>query len=282
MGKIRAAVHGDDADPSFAATWNGYRAYLHEISGLPVETFEASDYNGVIQAISAGQVDFAVMGGGSYANTYAQVGNKVAPFLLVRQAEGNTGYYSALAVRSDGPYRKIADLKGKSIAFIDFNSTSGYIYPRHALVRQGIDPERFFSRSIMAGGGAQALLSMINGRVDCAMITVGAGSLETGFATGNHVSLARRGLLELKDVRLIWTAGPMPNSPYVVRTDRPQAFIDVLRGALAMLPYERPEVWAAMGQAPGTDFHPVGHDTFATIIAIRNADIAQRRAGRAG
>ncbi len=279
VGKLRVAVKGDEADPAFAATWEGYRGYLGEITSLPVETFEASDYNGVIQAVSSGQVDFATMGAGSYANVDSQVGGKVVPFLLVRQAEGNTGYYSAIAVRASSPYRTVADLKGKTIAYIDFNSTSGYIYPRRELKNEGFDPDRHFSRSILAGGGTQALLSMVNGRVDSAMITVSAGSPETGFATGSHISLARRGLLDLKDVRIIWTAGPMPNSPFVIRTDRPQAFIDVTRGALAMLPYEKPEVWAEMGQAPGNDMFPVDRSDYADIIAIRADDISQRRTG---
>lgn len=279
IGTLRVAVRGDEADPAYAATWDGYRAHLREITGLPVETFEASDYNGVIQAVSSGQVDFATMGAGSYANVDSQVGGKVVPFLLVRQAEGNTGYYSAIAVRNSSPYKTVADLKGKTIAYIDFNSTSGYIYPRRELKNQGINPDQHFARSILAGGGTQALLAMVNGRVDAAMITVSAGTPETGFATGNHVSLARRGLLDLDDVRIIWTAGPMPNSPFVIRTDRPQAFIDVTRGALAMLPYEKPEVWAEMGQAPGNDLFPVNRSNYEDIIAIRADDISQRRAG---
>ena len=64
---------------------------------------EATDYNGVIQALSSGQIDLGTMGGGSYANVDAQIGNRAAPILTVRQAEGVIGYYSALLVRADSP-----------------------------------------------------------------------------------------------------------------------------------------------------------------------------------
>lgn len=282
MGKIRAAVRGDEADPDRAATWDGYRQHLREYIGLEVETFEASDYNGVIQAVSSGQVDFAPMGGGSYANVDAQVGDKAKPVLIIRQAEGNTGYYSALAVRAGSPYKSIADLKGKTIAFVDFNSTSGYIYPRKTMLDQGIDPEKFFAKTIMAGGATQAMLAVVNGRVDAAMMTVSAGTPETGFATGTHITLARRGMIERGDTRFIWTAGPMHNSPYVMRTDRPKAFVDATRGALAMLPYEKPDVWREMGQAPGNDFAPASRRNYEDVIAIRADDIASRRAGEGG
>jgi phosphonate transport system substrate-binding protein len=279
MGKIRIAVRNDEADPDNVARWTGYRAHLKDITGLNIETFEASDYNGVIQAISSGQVDIATMGGGSYANVDAQVGGKVLPFLTIRQAEGGLGYYSALLVKADSPYKTLDDLKGKSIAYVDFNSTSGYIFPRDTMLKQGYDPEKHFSKAIMAGGASQALLAVVNGRVDAALTTVSAGTPETGFAAGSHITMGRRGLIKAGDTRIIWTAGPMANSPFVIRTDRPQAFQDIMRGAFAMLPFEKPEVWDDMGQAPGNDFAAVSRDNYTDIIAIRDSEIKTRRKG---
>jgi phosphonate transport system substrate-binding protein len=277
--KIRVAVRGDEADPERVATWTGYKAHLTAITGLETQTFEASDYNGIIQAVSSGQVDMATMGGGSYANVDAQVGNRAVPILTVRQAEGTIGYYSALMVRADSPYKTVEDLRGKSIAYVDFNSTSGYIYPRMALVKEGFDPDKFFGKSILAGGATQAALALMNGQVDAAMISVSGGTPETGFTTGGPYTLARRGMIKLEDTRLIWTAGPIPNSPFVIRTDRPKPFVDVIRGALAVLPYEKPEVWAEMSQTAGSTFAPVNRNTYADIIAIRNDDIKTRRKG---
>ncbi|MBU2587283.1 MAG: phosphate/phosphite/phosphonate ABC transporter substrate-binding protein [Alphaproteobacteria bacterium] len=282
MGRLRIAVRGDEADPDSAARWDGYRAHFEEITGLPVETFEATDYNGVIQAVASGQVDMAVMGAASYANVNAQIGSLAVPFATVRQAEGTMGYYSAIAVRSGSPYRTLADLEGKTIAYVDFNSTSGYVFPRRTMRDQGIDPDTFFARSIMAGGATQALVAMANGRVDAAMVTVSAGTPETGFAAGSHITVGRRGLVDPDDIRLIWTAGTIPNSPFVIRTDRPKPFIDIMRGALAMLPYEKPEVWEQMGQVSGGTFVPVNEATYAGVVALRNADIAQRRSGGSG
>lgn len=41
-----------------------------------------------------------------------------------------------------------ADLKGKTFAFGDKGSTSGYLIPLHYLMTQGIDPERYFSKAL--------------------------------------------------------------------------------------------------------------------------------------
>lgn len=282
MGQLRIAVRGDEGDPSKTAGWGGFTEHVHRFTGLNPKVAEASDYNGVIQAISAGQVDYATMGAGSYANADAQVGAKAVPFLTVRQAEGNMGYYAALMVRSASPYRTLQDLKGKKLAFIDFNSTSGYIYPRRAMRKIGIDPDHFFGEAVMAGGGTQALMALVNGRVDAAVVVASAGTPETGFAAGSHVTLARRGLLKLSDVRVIWTAGPVPNSPYVIRTDRPKPFVDVMRGTLAILPYEKPQVWEEISQTAGSTFAPVNRDFFKEVIDIRSEEIHLRRSGQGG
>lgn len=277
MGTVRVAVQGDQADPDRIADWTGYKAHIRAMTGLTVQVAEATDYNGVIQALSSGQIDLGTMGGGSYANVDAQIGSRAAPILTLRQAEGVIGYYSALLVRADSPYRKLEDLRGRKIAYVDFNSTSGYIFPRYVMTKQGLDPDVFFGEAIMAGGAAQAALAMMNGQVDAAMVNVSGGTPETGFTTGGPYSLARRGMLKLEDTRIIWTAGPIPNSPMVIRTDRPRAFDDAMRGALAILPYERPDVWEQMNQTAGSTLAPVSRATYASVIAIRNEDIARRK-----
>ncbi len=279
MGRLRIAVRGDEADPSKTAGWDGFRQHIHAFTGLDPQTTEASDYNGVIQALSSGQVDYATMGGGSYANVDAQVGGKAVPFLTVRQAEGTTGYYSLMMVRSNSPYRTLADLRGKKIAFVDFNSTSGYIFPRRAMRQQGLDPDHFFGETIMAGGATQAAMALVNGRVDGAVMLASAGTPETGFAASTPITLARKGLMKVSDLRSVWTAGPIPNSPYVIRTDRPKPFVDVMRGTLAILPYEKPKVWEEISQTAGSTFAPVNRAFYKDIIAIRSDEIHARRGG---
>ena len=277
LGTVRIAVQGDQADPDRVAEWTGFQAHIEKMTGLKVKVSQSTDYNGAIQALSSGQLDVGTMGGGSYANVDAQIVSRAAPILVSRQAEGVIGYYSAMVVRADSPYHKLEDLRGKKIAYVDFNSTSGYIYPRYVMEKAGLDPDRFFGAAVMAGGPTQAALAMVNGQVDVAMVNLSGGTPETGFTTGATYSLARRGMLNLADTRIIWTAGPIPNSPMVIRTDRPTGFVDAVRGALAILPYEHPEIWTQMNQTAGSTFAPVNRATYINVIAIRDADIARRK-----
>lgn len=275
--QLKFAVQGDEADPQRARRWDAYRAYLTEVTGIPVRTYESTDYNGTIQAIAAGQVDIASMGGGSYANVDDQVGELVVPFLLSRQAEGNEGYYSAIMVKADSPYKSIEDLRGRNLGFVDFNSTSGYLYPRFKMREQGIDPETYFGKTLMAGGHTQSMLALANGQVDATIVNVSGGTPETGFTTGAHITLAREGMLKLSDYRIVWTAGPMSNAPLVMRTDRPQALKDLIRGAMAAMAYDQPEIWADIAQLQGSTLVAVDRRAYLDIIAMRKADIAERR-----
>lgn len=279
MKQVRMAVRGSEDDPMITRRLTAYKTYISEAVGLPVKLFESSDYNGTIQALSSGQVDIATMAGGSYANVDAQIGDKASPILTIRQAEGDTGYYSALLVKADSPYRTVEDLKGKTLGYTDFNSTSGYLFPRSVLRDQGIDPDTFFGKSSFAGGHTQAVMALENGQFDATIIQAGGGDPENGFTTGAHYTMARRGLVDLDDFRIIWTAGPIPNSAIVVRTDRPQPFIDAVRGAMAALPYDDPETFQQLGQPAGAAYTAISREHYAKIIELRAEDIARRRRG---
>ncbi|WP_300573822.1 phosphate/phosphite/phosphonate ABC transporter substrate-binding protein [Phenylobacterium sp.] len=279
MREVRMAVRGSEDDPMVTRRLTAYKTYIGKATGLPVKLYESSDYNGTIQALSSGQVDIATMAGGGYANVDAQIGDLAQPILTVRQAEGDIGYYSGLLVMASSPYRSIQDLKGKTLGYVDFNSTSGYLYPRAVMREQGIDPDTYFGRSSFAGGHTQAVMALDNGQFDATIINMGGGDPEHGFTTGAHFTMARRGVVDLDDFRIIWTAGPIPNSAVVVRTDRPQPFIDAVRGAMAALPYDDPDVWRDIGQPDGATFTAVTRDHYAQIIKLRAEDIAARRSG---
>lgn len=279
MKQVRIAVRGSEDDPAMAKRWSVYRDYLGKATGLPVKLFESSDYNGSIQAISSGQVDMATLAGGGYANVDAQVGKLVAPVLTVRQAEGDMGYYSALMVKKESPVQSLQDMKGRSLGYVDFNSTSGYLFPRAKMREQGIDPDAFFGKTAFAGGHTQAVMALENGQFDATIVQVGGGDPTQGFTTGAVYTMARRGLVDPKDFRMVWTAGPIPNSVIVTRTDRPQPFIDIVRGAMAALPYDDPELWVDIGQPAGSAMTGVDRSFYEDIIKLRAEDIANRRGG---
>ena len=169
------ALRASDSDPALAKRWTVFKAQMEHATGLPVKIYQSSDYNGTIQAFASNQVDMAMIAGGGYANVDAQVGAKVAPILTTRQAEGAMGYYSALLVKKDSPVHSLADMKGRSLGYVDFNSTSGYLFPRAKMREQGIDPDTLFGKTSFSGGHTQSVMALENGQFDAAIIEVGGG-----------------------------------------------------------------------------------------------------------
>lgn len=277
MTQVRIAGQGQQDDPAVAQRWTAYEQQIQKATGLPVKLYESSDYNGTIQAVSSNQVDVATLAGGGYANVDAQVGGLVAPILTARDAEGSIGYYSAIIVKKTSPYHTLADLKGRSLGYVDFNSTSGYLFPRAAMREQGVDPDTFFGKTSFAGGHTQSVMALENGQFDAAVIMMSGGTPTTGFTTGAFWTLARKGMIKADDYRIIWTAGPIPNGVMVVRTDRPQAFIDTVRGAIATIAYDDPKMWTEIGQRDGSTYAAVNRSHYETIIKLRADDIARRR-----
>jgi phosphonate transport system substrate-binding protein len=279
VGQIRIGANIGEENPTALARMEAFRTYIATSTGLPVKLYQAADYNGVIQAMASGQLEMAAMGPAAFANAHAQMGDKVAPVLATRSAEGLSGYYTTLTVRADSPYRTVDDLRGKSVGYVDFNSASGYVYPRWALKKQGRDPDKFFGKAAITGGHIQGVMALDHGQFDAIFLLSNAGAPKTGFTNGSIYAMAARGLVKAEDFRVVWSAGPIANSPYVIRTDRPQPLKDILRGALAAMPYDDPSVWADIGIGAGSDMKPMQTADYAEVIAIRNAEVQSRRTG---
>jgi len=84
-----------------------------------VSLFPAADYDGVIQGLLGGTLDFAELGASGYAAVYIKDPKAVTPILTTQQKDGSTGYYSiGLALKSSG-IKSIKDAKGKKLGYAD-------------------------------------------------------------------------------------------------------------------------------------------------------------------
>ena len=94
-----------------------------------VKLFPAADYDGVIQGLLGGTLDYAELGASGYAKIYLNKPEAVEPILTTEQTDGATGYYSIMVARKDSGIKTLADMKGKKLGFADPDSTSGYLIP---------------------------------------------------------------------------------------------------------------------------------------------------------
>ena len=217
--KIKVLKIGSVTVENQAATVTRYKPfaeYLEKKLGVKVEVFTASDYAGIVQALSAGQIHLARMGGAGYAAGYIDSDGGIEPLAMNVEPNGGKGYHSVLIVRADSPYKTVNDLKGKTLAWADPNSTSGYLVPNAALRDAGIDPQKHFGRTLFSGGHEQSVLGVLKGNLDSAFTWT-----SPGHQAGQFRIMIDRGLLKLEDVRIIWESPLIANPLWAISKNIP-------------------------------------------------------------
>ena len=145
-------------------------AYLEEQLGMDVKHFVATDYAGVVEALRNETADMGFMGPLQYIMTHDQAG---AVPILGEVYNGQSWYMSRIFVRKDSGIKSLKDLRGRTIAFVDPLSSSGYMYPldifkQAGLIKDKNSAETFFKKIYFAGGDEQAIRAVYNKFVDAA------------------------------------------------------------------------------------------------------------------
>lgn len=115
---------------------NGMAAELGKALGMEVKEIHTSDYTAIIEALRTGQADMAYIG--SLAVGMAMKRAKATP-VVMKAPEGDKAkaiYHSVIVVRADNAaINSIRDLKGRTMAFVDPDSTSGNLLPTADIIK---------------------------------------------------------------------------------------------------------------------------------------------------
>ena len=146
------------------------RAYLSDEIGMEVDGYVTLDHAAAVEALRNGTADISFMGALPYVLAHHHINAQV---VLAEVYRGSPTYRARLFVRRDSGITDLADLRGKSIAFADPISESGYLYPLDlfadaGFLEPGDDPQTFFGSVYFAGGYQQAIQAVAHGYVDAA------------------------------------------------------------------------------------------------------------------
>jgi phosphonate transport system substrate-binding protein len=250
---------------------------LEELLGVQVDLFPAPDYAGVMQGLLADQLDYAQLGASSYAGIYLQDPEAVEPIFVAAEADGSTGYFAVMYARADSGITSLEEMQGRSLAFADPNSTSGYLVPLAELTRGGIDIESYFSETGFGGGHEQAVVAVLNGQYDAGVTWVsGVGDPAEGYTRGNLRSMIDNGLLNMDDLRIIWQSSQIPNGPIVVRTDMPAEPRALITDYLANQLQNEPECYYSTSGGDGMGYVAVDHSFFEPVVEMRRMQTSSR------
>ena len=166
-------------------------AFLSEALGTPVQYVPVTDYGAAVQALSAGKIDFAWLGGFTHVQSRNQ--GEVVP-LVMRDIDRD--FKSVFIAHHESGVTGMPALKGKTFAFGSKSSTSGHLMPRHFLTtRFEIDPVSDFEGEPVFSGAHDATALMVqSGRV-------AAGALNKQVWD----RLVSEGKIDTDKVSVIWT-----------------------------------------------------------------------------
>jgi phosphonate transport system substrate-binding protein len=276
--QIRLGLLGGENEADRLGRFEAYRALMEQTFGVPVRLFPAADYAGVMQAFSARQIEGAGMGASAYAGAWLDTNGAVEPLFVAREADGSIAYIAVMVARADSGITSLEQMRGKSLAWADPNSTSGYLIPRSELRGAGIDINTYFSRTGFGGGHEQAVVAVLQRQYDAAVTWAsGQGEESEGFTRGNLRAMVQKGMLNMRDVRIIWKSRPIPNGPMTVRTDLPPAFKQDFTAFHLALAAAHPQVYAQVERGGGQGYAAVTHAMFAPIVQLRREEAAERR-----
>lgn len=246
--------------------------YLEKKLGVKVEVFTASDYAGIVQALSAGHIHLGRMGGAAYAAGFIDSKGGIEPLAMNVEPNGGKGYHSVLIVKAGSPYKSIDDLKGKTLAWADPNSTSGYLVPNAALRDSGIDPQKYFSRTLFSGGHEQSVLGVLKGNFDSAFTWT-----SPGHQSGQFRIMIDRGMLKLEDIRIVWQSPLIANPLWAVPKAIPADMKKDLLAVFLNVAKDDMKMAEAAAQGKTSGFEAVGHDMYKTFVTIAEDQRKSRR-----
>lgn len=238
------------------------RAYLEKTLGVTVELFTAANYDGSIQALAANQIEFSTLGSSGYAAAWTATNGGVEPLVVSIDDKGKTGYNSIVVTRCDSPYKTVADLEGKVMAFADPDSTSGYNVPYFNLKEQGFDPETFFKAIPFSGSHEAGVMGVAGGQFDA------AATYRNADTDSVPLRMEEKGMIESGIICEIWESPEITNSPITARSNLPPELIDAMRQAFLDMAENDPESLKAFNPE-AVDYVETNHDTYQWIVEMR-------------
>lgn len=254
---IRVTGVPDENPTELQRKYGQLAEYLQKRLGTKIEYIPVTDYGAAVQALAAGKVDFAWLGG--FSHVQARVMGGAVP-LCMRDIDRE--FKSVVIAHVDSGVATAADLKGKTFAFGSKSSTSGHLMPRHFLLTEHkIDPEKDFSGSPLFSGAHDATAKMVE-----------SGKVQAG-ALNKQVweRLVRENKIDSTKVKLVWTTPPYVDYVWTARKGMDPALRDSFTKAFVELDAAKPEHAAVLELQGAKKFVPASASDFDAIEQVARA-----------
>lgn len=247
---------------------NGLAEDLSEVLGCEVEEIQASDYNAIIEALRTDKADMAYMGPLALALGVDRAG--IEPIVMkAEDGDPEKAIYHSVLITSaaNEDINSIEDIKGKTMAFVDPDSTSGNLVPTAEIMKafpdEELNSERlhtngdFFEAVSFSGSHQAGLQAVIKGDIDIAPIS--DQILASEIANGNANE---------EDVKIIHESGAIPAEAMVVAESVDDETRQILKDFLTS--YDNEEYFTQVIKKEGARFVECDMTDYEPIIELNN------------
>ena len=233
-----------------------------------MEEIQASDYNAIIEALRTDKADMAYMGPLALALGVDRAG--IEPIVMkAEDGDPEKAIYHSVLITSaaNEDINSIEDIKGKTMAFVDPDSTSGNLVPTAEIMKafpdEELNSERlhtngdFFEAVSFSGSHQAGLQAVIKGDIDIAPIS--DQILASEIANGNANE---------EDVKIIHESGAIPAEAMVVAESVDDETRQILKDFLTS--YDNEEYFTQVIKKEGARFVECDMTDYEPIIELNN------------
>lgn len=174
--------------------------YLSEQLQVRIRPMIVQQYSELLADLRRGVIGIASFAPGAYADALDGGIDRQSTYVASAQMTGRKFYHGVII--TGRAVRSLDALRGKTFAFVEEGSSSGYRFPLALLLGRGIDPYKFFSRVYFLGSHPKVVEAVIGGKVD-------AGATWDGYLEENFPN-------QKPPVHILLRTDPIPYDAVVV------------------------------------------------------------------
>ncbi|MEM8837185.1 MAG: phosphate/phosphite/phosphonate ABC transporter substrate-binding protein [Pseudomonadota bacterium] len=259
---LKVALLPDENAATVIQDNKGLADFLEKELGKKIELIVTTDYSSMIEAMRFGRIDIAYFGPASYtiAKEKMQGGDlDIEPF-AARLKGGSTTYQSVIIANADSAIKTLEDIKGSGVemAFGDQASTSSHFAPKYTMLQAGVKNGEDYKQNFL-------------GAHDAVAVNVQRGNAQVGgLSRPIFESLIEKGRIDPAKVRVVSYSDPIPQYPWVLRTDLDTGLTEKLRSAFFSLKKGTPEGDAVLKPFKSDGFAEITDADYDIIRDIRS------------
>jgi len=226
LKELRVSAIPDENPQEMLRIYTPFADYLAKEIGIPVKFTPVVDYAATVEGLAANRLEMVWYGGLTSVQAAKQA--KGAHRIIMRKEDAE--FKSYFITRTDTGIKALGDLKGKTFSFGSVSSTSGHLMPRYFLLKNGINPEKDFSKFSFSGAHDATVAWVESSRVD-------AGALN--FLVWDKLVETKK--VDTTKVNIFWTTPAYVDYVWTVRAGVDKATVEKITKAFLNLDYNKPD-----------------------------------------